>query len=187
MIESIKCSIIGKWVTGLKSIFLNLSFLISWSSPCDPEWRSSARWGCSSRGCQCCRSRPPWSCSHWTHNAPDHCGNDASWLHWRDKLASHCWYSSWQTVLHLGQMQGLQYILTQNNSSLLQNFESERLPRPNGGSPDVVHLIKYASLVFGWLRAATPVRIFAKRPLSACFDKLGPKTDRLWLKRPRFQ
>ena len=38
-------------------------------------------------------------------------------------------------------IQGLQYILTQNNSSLLQNFESERLPKPTGGSPDVVHLI----------------------------------------------
>ena len=46
-------------------------------------------------------------------------------------------------------IQGLQYILTQNNSSLLQNFESERLQKPTGGSPDVVHLIKYASLVFG--------------------------------------
>ena len=46
-------------------------------------------------------------------------------------------------------IQGLQYILSQNSSSLLQNFESERLQKPTGGSPDVVHLIKYALLVFG--------------------------------------
>ena len=36
----------------------------------------------------------------------------------------------------------------------LQNFESERLPEPTGGSSDVVHLLKYASLVFGWLPKA---------------------------------
>ena len=46
-------------------------------------------------------------------------------------------------------IQGLQYILTHTNSLLLQNFESEKLPGPTGGSPDVVHLLKYASLVFG--------------------------------------
>ena len=28
---------------------------------------------------------------------------------------------------------------------------SERLPKPVGGSSDVVHLLKYASLVLGWL------------------------------------
>ena len=31
---------------------------------------------------------------------------------------------------------------------------SERLPEPTGGSPDVVHLLKYASLVLGWLPKA---------------------------------
>ena len=30
-------------------------------------------------------------------------------------------------------------------------MEPERLPEPTGGSTDVVHLLKYASLFFGWL------------------------------------
>ena len=41
----------------------------------------------------------------------------------------------------VSEIQGLQYILTQNNSLLLQKFEHGRLPKPTGGSPDVVHLI----------------------------------------------
>ena len=48
-------------------------------------------------------------------------------------------------------IQGHSQHLSENNSLLLTKYESERLPEPTGGSPDVVHLIKYASLVFRWL------------------------------------
>ena len=33
---------------------------------------------------------------------------------------------------------------SENNGLLLTKYESERLPEPTGGSPDVVHLLKYA-------------------------------------------
>ena len=32
---------------------------------------------------------------------------------------------------------------------LLLKYKSDRLPDPTGGSPDVVHLLKYVSLIFG--------------------------------------
>ena len=47
--------------------------------------------------------------------------------------------------LHL---QGHSQHQSENNGFLLIKYESERLPEPTGGLPDVVHLIKYASLVF---------------------------------------
>ena len=37
---------------------------------------------------------------------------------------------------------------SENNGLLLPKYESERPPKPTGGSPEVVHLIKHASLVF---------------------------------------
>ena len=46
------------------------------------------------------------------------------------------------------QLQGHSQHPSENNGLLLPKYESERLPEPTGGSPDVVHLIKYASLVF---------------------------------------
>ena len=48
-------------------------------------------------------------------------------------------------------LQGHSQHPSENNGLLLPKYESERLPEPTGGSPDVVHLIKYASLVFRWL------------------------------------
>ena len=51
-------------------------------------------------------------------------------------------------------IQGLQYILTQNNSLLLKKLEHGRLPKPIGGSPDVVHLIINAPQGSEWLLKA---------------------------------
>ena len=51
-------------------------------------------------------------------------------------------------------VQGLQYVLTQNNSLLLQKLEHGRLPKPTGGSPDVVHLIINAPQGSEWLLKA---------------------------------
>ena len=45
-------------------------------------------------------------------------------------------------------IQGHSQHQSKNNGLLLPKYESERLPEPTGGSPDVVHLIKYASLVY---------------------------------------
>ena len=41
----------------------------------------------------------------------------------------------------LKHIHGLQYILSQKNSLLLEKLDHWRLPKPTGGSPDVVHLI----------------------------------------------
>ena len=64
------------------------------------------------------------------------------------------WRSLTRTAVCGWHIQGLQYILTQSNSLLLLNFESERLPEPTGGSPDVVHLIINASQASEWLLKA---------------------------------
>ena len=44
---------------------------------------------------------------------------------------------------------GSSKILSQNNSLLLLKYVFGRPPEPTGGSTDVVHLRKYASLVLG--------------------------------------
>ena len=46
-------------------------------------------------------------------------------------------------------IQGLRELWSESFCLLLQKYESERLLDPTGGSPDVVHLIKYVSLVLG--------------------------------------
>ena len=46
-------------------------------------------------------------------------------------------------------LQGLRELRAESFCLLLQKYESERLLDPTGGSPDVVHLIKYVSLVLG--------------------------------------
>ena len=50
-------------------------------------------------------------------------------------------------------IQGHSQHQSENNGLFLPKYESERLPVPTGGSPNVVHLIKYASLVFKLLHS----------------------------------
>ena len=42
------------------------------------------------------------------------------------------------------QVQGHSQHPTENKSLVLLKYKSERLTEPSGGSPDVVHLLKYA-------------------------------------------
>ena len=54
----------------------------------------------------------------------------------------------------LKHIHGLQYILSQKNSLLLEKLDHWRLPKPTGGSPDVVHLIINAPQGSEWLLKA---------------------------------
>ena len=65
--------------------------------------------------------------------------------------------NSYRKLKYSFDMQGLRELWSKSFCLLLQKYESERLLDPTGGSPDVVHLIKYVSLVLGWLHKAYTV------------------------------
>ena len=75
----------------------------------------------------------------------------------RGKLWAHNVYydwnnnSSYRKSKYSFDMQSLRELWSESFCLSLQKYESERLLDPTGGSPDVVHLIKYVSLVLGWL------------------------------------
>ena len=55
-----------------------------------------------------------------------------------------------QAVLMINNaLQGLRELRAKSFCLLLQKYESERAPELTGSSPDVVYLLKYASLVLG--------------------------------------
>ena len=81
----------------------------------------------------------------------------------RGKLWAHNVYydwnnnSSYRKSKYSFDMQSLRELWSESFCLSLQKYESERLLDPTGGSPDVVHLIKYVSLVLGWLHKAYTV------------------------------
>ena len=74
------------------------------------------------------------------------------------KVFAYCYKNnSYRKLKYSFDMQGLRELWSKSFCLLLQKYESERLLDPTGGSPDVVHLIKYVSLVLGWLPKAYSV------------------------------
>ena len=74
------------------------------------------------------------------------------------KVFAYCYKNnSYRKLKYSFDMQGLRELWSKSFCLLLQKYESERLLDPTGGSPDVVHLIKYVSLVLGWLHNAYTV------------------------------
>ena len=53
------------------------------------------------------------------------------------------------SFIFLYYIQGHSQRWSENNGLLLPKYESDGLPKPTGGSSDVVHLLIYASLVLG--------------------------------------
>ena len=64
-----------------------------------------------------------------------------------DELKIFLWYFGW--------LQGLFYWWSESFCLLLLKYGFQWLLKSTGGSPDVVHLIIYASQVFGWLLKIT--------------------------------
>ena len=75
-----------------------------------------------------------------------------------------CWYQGFILVIfwfvnnnyswRLVYVQGLRELRAKSLCLLLGKYECQWHFEPTGGSPDVVHLTKYAPLVFGWFPQA---------------------------------
>ena len=100
MVEVVKSRVGGEGVASLNTASWVIAHNVM--PPCVRGWRSTAWWRCRSRGCRCCRTRPPgsrvwglrviyqvlspWCSSRW--RCDSRAWSAASWRRWTGRPAS---------------------------------------------------------------------------------------------------